>query len=167
MASLDKITLQAPSMCDWDIIVAFDIGTSYSGYAYSDRKQFKDGRINLNEWTGNFNYDKTAKAPSIVLLNEDRAFDSFGYEAEAKYAKKVKDKTHLKYYRFRNFKMRLYYEKVIFPNIIVCQHLIKASTFIVHLLFLLLFCNRTLKKHLRFKTTEGVCLFQLLTYLKT
>lgn len=130
MASPDKIPIQVPnnpSMNDWDIIVAIDIGTSYSGYAYSDKKQFKDGKINLNEWTGNFNYDKTSKAPSIVLLNEDRSFNSFGYEAEANYAKKVKDKTHLRCYRFRNFKMRLYHEKVTFPHIIVCRHFTKSS----------------------------------------
>lgn len=112
---------------NWDIVVAFDIGTSYSGYAYSDRKQIKENKINLNEWIGNFSHDKTAKAPSIVLLNEDRTFNSFGYEAEANNAKMVQDKTHHKCYRFRNFKMRLYHEKVPFLYIIVCRHFRKIS----------------------------------------
>lgn len=115
MASQENIPVQVSersSMYNWDIVVAFDIGTSYTGYAYSDSEQIKDGKINLNEWIGNFNHDKTAKAPSIVLLNEDRSFNSFGYEAEANYAKMVKDKTQNRCYRFRNFKMRLYHEKV-------------------------------------------------------
>lgn len=117
MASQEKIPVQVSecsSVYNWDIVVAIDIGTSYSGYAYSDRKQIKENKINLNEWIGNFSHDKTAKAPSIVLLNEDRTFNSFGYEAEANYAKMVQDKTHHKCYRFRNFKMRLYHEKVGF-----------------------------------------------------
>lgn len=115
MATQEKIPVQVSersSMYNWDIVVAFDIGTSYTGYAYSDSKQIEDGKINLNEWMGHFIHDKTAKAPSIVLLNEDRSFHSFGYNAEANYAKMVKDKTQNRYYRFRDFKMRLYHEKV-------------------------------------------------------
>lgn len=123
MASQEKIPVQVSersSMYNWDIVVAFDIGTSYTGYAYSDSKQIKDGKINLNEWMGHLIHDKTAKAPSIVLLNEDRSFNSFGYEAEMNYTKMVQYKTHQKCYRFRNFKMRLYHEMVMFSHITVC-----------------------------------------------
>lgn len=101
-----------PSKYKWDIIVAFDIGTSYSGYAYSDKKEIETNTINLNEWTGNSTLDPKAKAPTTVLLNEDQTFDSFGYEAEERYAQRVEEKTHNKCYRFRNFKMKLYHEKV-------------------------------------------------------
>uniref|UniRef100_K1Q9C0 Heat shock 70 kDa protein 12B n=1 Tax=Magallana gigas TaxID=29159 RepID=K1Q9C0_MAGGI len=96
---------------EWDIIVAFDIGTSYSGYAYSDKKEIERNTINLNEWSGNSTLDPKAKAPTTVLLNEDQTFDSFGYEAEERYAQRVEEKTHNKCYRFRNFKMKLYHEK--------------------------------------------------------
>lgn len=101
-----------PSKYKWDIIVAFDIGTSYSGYAYSDKIEIAKNTINLNEWTGNSTLDPKAKAPTTVLLNEDQTFDSFGYEAEERYAQRVEEKTHNKCYRFRNFKMKLYHEKV-------------------------------------------------------
>lgn len=111
-----KVSVQVsefPSMYKWDIIVAFDIGTSYSGYAYSDKKEFATNTINLNEWTENYTLDPKAKAPTTVLLNGDQTFDSFGFEAEERYAQKVKENTHDKCYRFRNFKMNLNYEKVI------------------------------------------------------
>lgn len=100
------------SMYKWDIIVAFDIGTSYSGYAYSDKKQSATNMINLNEWMMNSTLPPNAKAPTTVLLNGDQTFDSFGYEAEERYAQRVENKTHNECYRFRNFKMKLYKEKV-------------------------------------------------------
>lgn len=116
MADQGKPTDQTPnhpSRYKCDIVVALDVGTSYSGYAYSDKKEIKREDINLNEWSGNFTHDKKAKCPTVVMLNEDESFNSFGYKAEDFYAKMVKDKTHLKYYRFRDFKMKLYHEKVI------------------------------------------------------
>lgn len=116
MADQEKPTKQTsdhPSKYKCDIVVALDIGTSYSGYAYSDKKEIKKEDINLNEWSGNFSHDKKAKCPTVVMLNEDKSFDSFGYKAEERYAKMVKQKTHLKCYRFRDFKMKLYHEKVI------------------------------------------------------
>ncbi|XP_065930489.1 heat shock 70 kDa protein 12A [Magallana gigas] len=129
-----------PSKYKWDIIVAFDIGTSYSGYAYSDKKEIETNTINLNEWTGNSTLDPKAKAPTTVLLNEDQTFDSFGYEAEERYAQRVEEKTHNKCYRFRNFKMKLYHEKNIteafvlqddrgklsLPAMVIFVHTIKA-----------------------------------------
>lgn len=116
MADQEKPTEQTsdhPSTYKCNIVVALDIGTSYSGYAYSDKKEIKREDINLNEWSGNFSHDKKAKCPTVVMLNEDKSFDSFGYKAEERYAKMVKQKTHLKCYRFRDFKMKLYHEKNI------------------------------------------------------
>lgn len=101
-------------MYNWDIVVVIDIGISYLGYVYSDRKQIKENKINFNEWIGNFSYDKIVKVFFIVLLNEDRFFNFFGYEVEVNYVKMVQDKMYYKCYRFCNFKMRLYYEKVGF-----------------------------------------------------
>lgn len=122
MADQEKPTEQTsdhPSTYKCNIVVALDIGTSYSGYAYSDKKEIKREDINLNEWSGNFSHDKKAKCPTVVMLNEDKIFDSFGYKAEEHYAKMVKKKTHLKCYRFRDFKMKLYNEKVYFIALII------------------------------------------------
>lgn len=143
MADQEKLPVQVSefsSMYKWDIIVAFDIGTSYSGYAYSDKIEIATNTINLNEWSGNSTLDPKAKAPTTVLLNEDQTFDSFGYEAEERYAQRVEEKTHNKCYRFRNFKMKLYHEKNIteafvlqddrgkisLPAMVIFVHTIKA-----------------------------------------
>lgn len=56
----------------------FDIGTSYTRHAYSDKLENASNTINLNEWTGNSTLDPKAKSPTTVLLNGDQTFDSFG-----------------------------------------------------------------------------------------
>lgn len=58
-------------MYKWDIIVVFDIGMSYLGYVYSDKKEIERNMINFNEWLGNFILDLKVKVFIIVLLNED------------------------------------------------------------------------------------------------
>ncbi|XP_062619256.1 heat shock 70 kDa protein 12A-like [Saccostrea cucullata] len=94
----------------WDIVVAFDIGTSNSGYAYCDKKEINTKSISLNQWTGNMVTDPKAKAPTTVLVDKNRSFHSFGYEAEDFYAQRVCEKDNDYWYRFRNFKMILYEE---------------------------------------------------------
>lgn len=96
----------------WDIVVAFDIGTSYSGYAYSDRKEIQTKSISLNEWVGNLVPDSKAKAPTTILFSNKKTFHSFGYQAEEFYAEQVRQKKSEDWYRFRNFKMILYRERV-------------------------------------------------------
>ena len=46
------------------------------------------------------------------MLNPDRKFHSFGYEAEDEYALLVDGETFYDWYYFRNFKMKLYQTKV-------------------------------------------------------
>lgn len=107
---------ESNSSDEWDVVVAIDIGTSFSGYAYSDKKEIKNNHINLNIWNANTTVSQTSKAPTVVLLDKNKKFDSFGYEAEEKYAGHVANKTHMECYRFRNFKMKLYQEKVHFND---------------------------------------------------
>ncbi|XP_062606580.1 heat shock 70 kDa protein 12A-like [Saccostrea cucullata] len=94
----------------WDIVVAFDIGTSNSGYAFCDKKEINTKSISLNQWMGNMVPDPRAKAPTTVLVDKDKSFHSFGYEAEEFYAQRVCQKNHEDWYRFRNFKLILYEE---------------------------------------------------------
>ena len=47
------------------------------------------------------------KTPTCLLLNEDKEFDSFGFEAEERYADLSFDKKHVDFYYFKQFKMRL------------------------------------------------------------
>lgn len=60
-------------------VIAIDIGSAFSGYAYQFRKDFEKARTkNIYScfWTnGNQPYEKTA---STILLNPDGSFNSFG-----------------------------------------------------------------------------------------
>ena len=97
------------------IVAAIDVGTTYSGYAYADREEFKinDHRtINLNKWSANNVLRQWDKAPSVVMFEPDGKFHSFGYKAESEYMKRVKAGDYNKWYCFRRFKMQLYNEKV-------------------------------------------------------
>lgn len=49
---------------------------------------------------------------TCVLLTPEKNFEAFGYEAETKYTTMAEDKTHLGWYLFRGFKMKLYETKV-------------------------------------------------------
>jgi hypothetical protein len=54
------------------------------------------------------------KAPTVVLLNPDQSFNSFGYTAENEYSElaKLPGKKYRDYYYFNNFKMKLHVSKV-------------------------------------------------------
>ena len=97
------------------ISVALDFGTTYSGYAYSTRNDFqKDpSKLFANEsWpAGTAGFSK--KTPTALLLDPDKNFHSFGYEAEQEYANLAIEGEHKQWYFFRRFKMKLHGEKVI------------------------------------------------------
>lgn len=60
-------------------VVAIDIGSAFSGYAYQFRKDFEKARTkNIYSFVwrnGNQAYEKTV---STILLNPDGSFNSFG-----------------------------------------------------------------------------------------
>ncbi|XP_062611441.1 heat shock 70 kDa protein 12A-like [Saccostrea cucullata] len=92
-------------------VVAIDFGTTYSGYAFAFRGTFlKDGEKDINEihavpWNaGELMSDKT---PTTLLLDADKNFVCFGYEAENTYSK-LPEEEKKKYFYFRRFKMMLY-----------------------------------------------------------
>ena len=100
---------------DKAIVAAIDVGTTYSGFAYSDRKQFNledSTSVKLNKWTGSHVQNQYDKAPSVVLFDPEGKFHSFGYKAESEYMRIVKAGDHKQWYCFRRFKMQLYNEKV-------------------------------------------------------
>ena len=71
------------------VVVAIDFGTTYSGYAFSFRKDFAENvaghltEVSTKNWfSGDLQSDKT---PTTLLLDKDKNFVSFGYEAETDY----------------------------------------------------------------------------------
>jgi len=87
---------------------AIDFGTTYSGYAFSSKDDYKKEptKINTNVWTGSKLL--SLKAPTAVLMDSNQEFMAFGYEAENKYSELVADGDHEEYYYFHRFKMLLH-----------------------------------------------------------
>ncbi|XP_053390086.1 heat shock 70 kDa protein 12B-like [Mercenaria mercenaria] len=86
-------------------MVAFDFGTTYSGYAYSFCSE--PLKVHTNRWQAG---DKTIsyKTPTCVLLNKEEEFHSFGYDAENHFASLAEDDSHQGWLLFRHFKMSLH-----------------------------------------------------------
>ncbi|XP_077989994.1 heat shock 70 kDa protein 12A-like [Glandiceps talaboti] len=105
-------------------LIAMDIGTSFSGYAFSFNQPcagVDTDDIHVKRTWGERTAlsQNTTKAPTCILLNEDMDFEAFGYEAQEIYSEmQGTEKEHL-YYYFDKFKMVLYKEnnKVIDPKL--------------------------------------------------
>jgi hypothetical protein len=52
------------------------------------------------------------KAPTTVLFRPNKAFHSFGYEAEKFYSENSDNLDFKEWYYFKHFKMKLYTDKV-------------------------------------------------------
>ncbi|KAL4236721.1 hypothetical protein ACF0H5_005105 [Mactra antiquata] len=96
---------------EYPCVVAIDFGTTYSGYAFSTRTDYKSDplRVVSSTWAGTRLI--SLKAPSCILFRPDRKFDSFGFEAEDKYMELTMDNEHNQWYFFKRFKMSLYNSK--------------------------------------------------------
>ena len=98
--------------------VAIDFGTTYSGYAFSSRGDFKTDptKIYANEdWpAGTKGFSK--KTPTVLLLNPDKEFQAFGYDAEDIYNQLAAENEHKEWFYFRRFKMKLHGEQVIYND---------------------------------------------------
>jgi molecular chaperone DnaK (HSP70) len=96
-------------------VAAIDFGTTYSGYAFSSRDNFKKDpeTIVVNQaWNAGSHRHLSLKTPTCLLLNDNEEFVSFGYQAENKYSNIVIDRKKNEYLFFQRFKMQLYENKV-------------------------------------------------------
>lgn len=90
------------------IVVAIDIGSTHSGYAFSLKNDWR--KVFTRMWVcGSL---VTPKAPTCLLLKDDFTKSYFGYEAEDKYADLKSDDSHHNYYIFQRFKMIIHGESV-------------------------------------------------------
>ena len=69
------------------LVAAIDFGTTFSGYAFQTKSDFKQDPIRIQgfTWTTGSNAGLSNKTPTCVLFNPSKEFDSFGIEAEDKY----------------------------------------------------------------------------------
>ncbi|XP_052816570.1 heat shock 70 kDa protein 12A-like isoform X2 [Mya arenaria] len=92
------------------LVAAFDFGTTYSGYAYSFNNDPR--KIQTNQgWNAGTEKLISLKTPTCVLLNPQKEFAAFGYDAENKYANLAEDNKHKEWMFFRRFKMLLHNNK--------------------------------------------------------
>lgn len=98
-------------------VAAIDFGTSYSGYAWSSKNDYKnylegkdaEPKIYTNQpWNSGGKGFFSEKTPTCLLLDADRKLVAFGYDAENKYADLSQEGKHSDYYFFQRFKMNLH-----------------------------------------------------------
>ncbi|WAR31337.1 HS12B-like protein [Mya arenaria] len=87
------------------LVVALDLGTTYSGYAFSASSD--PLTIVSNVWNSGSGQLMSSKSPTCVLLHNDM-FHSFGYDAENKYVQVIDDEDRNDWRLFRRFKMVLH-----------------------------------------------------------
>ncbi|XP_062599964.1 heat shock 70 kDa protein 12A-like [Saccostrea cucullata] len=98
------------SSTDKLVVAAIDLGTTYSGFAFSFEEEYENVplKIKLNTWVAGSCGLLTLKTPNCVLFNKDKVFDSFGYEAENKYSELTLNEQHEEWYYFKRFKMSIF-----------------------------------------------------------
>lgn len=98
------------------LVAAVDFGTTYSGYAFSFRHEFKDDplKIHANQaWNAGGRSLLSLKTPTCLLLNKNKEFVAFGYDAENMFSDIVMEGEQNNYYYFHRFKMKLHNNKHI------------------------------------------------------
>jgi hypothetical protein len=96
-------------------VAAIDFGTTYSGYAFSLRNDFKKDPLDIvanQAWNAGSHRHISLKTPTCLLLDDKEELVSFGYEAENKYSDIVFEGKQNEYLFFQRFKMQLYKNKV-------------------------------------------------------
>lgn len=111
-----KFSGSVRSKCRKLFVAAIDFGTTYPGYAFSATSDWS--KVLTSNWTGG--KVVTLKTPTALLLNSDKEFQAFGYEAEDQYLDLARDEEHEDYYFFHRFKMILHSEKAS-SKILICM----------------------------------------------
>lgn len=96
-----------PGQENYDVVVAIDFGTSFSGFAFSFNHRDGSDEIYMNREWGSAQGYSTLKTPTCLLLNPYKKFVKFGFEAAEKYAE-LEDAKDKSFYCFDRFKMMLH-----------------------------------------------------------
>ncbi|XP_052072499.1 uncharacterized protein LOC127710591 isoform X1 [Mytilus californianus] len=97
------------------VVAAIDIGTSYSGYAYSTVKAYQTDHLDITcnqSWSSGGKQLISSKTPSCILMTKGKELVSFGYDAEKEYENIIAEGNEESYYFFDKFKMALHKTKL-------------------------------------------------------
>ncbi|KAH3825516.1 heat shock 70 kDa protein 12B-like [Dreissena polymorpha] len=95
------------------LVAAIDFGTTYSGWAFSFKNDFKSDptKICVKKW--HEGVLTSLKCPTCVLIQSDgETLDTFGFDAETKYSELCETGEHKKWYYFHRFKMMLWNKRI-------------------------------------------------------
>jgi len=96
------------------VVVAFDFGTTFSGYAFSFRNDPLKVQTNGN-WIAGSERLMSLKTPTYVLVDPNNEFHSFGFDAENKYTTLAEENGLNGWKFFKQFKMMLHSNEVSQP----------------------------------------------------
>ncbi|XP_060566335.1 heat shock 70 kDa protein 12A-like [Ruditapes philippinarum] len=97
-------------MSDTLVVAAIDFGTTFSSWGFSFKHEFDldPTKVTAKQWSG-LESTISLKGPTTILINPDgKTIDSFGFDAETKYAELAEENQHQKWYYFKRFKMQLF-----------------------------------------------------------
>lgn len=96
------------------LVAAFDLGTTFSSYAFANRGELKDdpSKISSCAWCTGSQPGLSLKTPTCILFDKDQNFFAFGTEAEGTYTELAQEDDHVDWFYFRRFKMQLYNKQV-------------------------------------------------------
>ncbi|XP_060065880.1 heat shock 70 kDa protein 12A-like [Ylistrum balloti] len=99
----------------YTMVAAIDFGSTFSGYAFSTKFEHNLNPLKVynTTWTANSGNLMSLKTSSCILFDKSQTVNSFGFEAEDKYADLMQKNEHKDWFFFRRFKMTLYEEKEI------------------------------------------------------
>ncbi|OPL33595.1 hypothetical protein AM593_10040, partial [Mytilus galloprovincialis] len=95
-------------------VAAIDFGTCLSGYAlskYEDYKQYALKIVHKQCWNKSAKNQDVPKTTTCLLLDKNKKFVSFGYDAIECFSQAELDDQQDDYFLFKNFKMCLYNPK--------------------------------------------------------
>lgn len=97
---IDFVKMEKKNKSTNKLVVAIDIGTKFSGFAYSLKDDWKKV-YHYNSWTDRIHI--TSKTPTCLLLKKDLSESFFGNEAEDKFTKMTPEDRHQNYFFYQHF----------------------------------------------------------------
>ncbi|XP_063411135.1 heat shock 70 kDa protein 12B-like [Mytilus trossulus] len=104
------------------MVASLQIGRTYSNYAFSTRHDFMDDplKIHINPvWNSGSSRHQSISTPTCLLLDKDKEFLAFGYDAENRFAEVMEDGEIDDHYFFQRFTTLLHINEDVTDDMII------------------------------------------------